>query len=61
MMREAIAAEALKSTPPVTVFSVAWWTGMTMSDAVGLGTLLYLVLQMIYLLWKWSREAKGKP
>lgn len=60
MMREAIAAEIYKATPPLAVVGGSWATGFTISDAVGIGTLLYLVLQAIYLLWKWSREAKGK-
>lgn len=57
-MRVAIANEGLKATPPVTVTAVAWMQGMTLTDAVALATLIYIVLQAGYLIWKWVREAR---
>lgn len=59
-MREAIAAEGLKATPPITVSVVAFTQGLTISDAVGYATLAYIAMQAAYLLWRWIREAR-KP
>lgn len=59
-MREAIAAEGLKATPPITVSVVAFTQGLTLSDAVAYATLAYIVMQAAYLVWKWIREAR-KP
>ncbi len=57
-MRVAIANEGLKATPPVTFTALTWAQGMTLPDAVALATLVYIVLQAGYLLWKWYREWK---
>lgn len=59
-MKQDLAQEAMKATPPVTVTGVAWLQGMTISDAVGYATLAYIAIQACYLLWKWYREAKGR-
>lgn len=59
-MKEAVAAEGLKATPPITVSIVAFTQGLTISDAVGYATLAYIAMQAAYLLWKWIREAR-KP
>lgn len=59
-MREAIAAEGLKATPPITVSVVAFTQGLTISDAVGYATLAYIAMQAAYLIWRWIREAR-KP
>lgn len=58
-MRVAIANEGLKATPPVTVTAVAWMQGLTINEVVGYATLVYIVLQAGYLVWKWVREARG--
>jgi hypothetical protein len=57
-MRVAIANEGLKAAPPVTVTVVAWMQGLTLTDAVALATLIYIVLQASYLVWRWIREAR---
>lgn len=59
-MRVEVASESLKSAPPVAVTAVAWMTGLTLTDAVALATLIYIVLQAGYLVWKWIKEAR-KP
>lgn len=35
-------------------------TWLTMSDAVGLATIVYAILQGAYLSWKWRGEVKRK-
>jgi hypothetical protein len=55
-MRSEIAQEGLKSAPPVVVTSVAWMSGLTLTDIVALATLAYIALQAGYLIWKWWRE-----
>lgn len=58
MMRTAIAAEGLKATPPVTVTAIAWMNGLTLNEAVAIATLIYIGMQIGYLVWKWIREAR---
>ncbi len=50
---------AMKAAPPVGV--TLWvWLGQNLPTAVGLATLVYIVLQTIHLLWRWRRERRGK-
>lgn len=58
-MKEAIAAEGLKATPPITVSVVAFTQGLTINEAVAYATLAYIAMQAAYLLWKWWREYKA--
>jgi hypothetical protein len=59
-MKTDLAQEAMKSTPPVAVAGAAWVFGLTLNDWVAIGTLLYLVLQGAFLVWKWWKEANRK-
>lgn len=54
-----IAAEAAKATPPVTVAG-ATLAGVTVHDLILWATLLYLVLQIAFLLYRWGRIHFGK-
>lgn len=54
-----IAAEALKATPPVTVAS-ATLAGATLNDIVLIATLIYIVLQASFLLYRWWRVHTGR-
>lgn len=49
------ANEAVKAAPPVTVAG-ATMLGVDLNSAILWLTLLYLVLQIGYLLWKWRRH-----
>lgn len=51
-MKQDIVQEAVKAVPPVVVS--AW----TLNDTVMTATLAYIVLQALYLLWKWFKEWK---
>lgn len=54
-----IAAEAAKATPPVTVAG-ATLAGVTVNELILWATLLYLVLQIAFLLYRWGRLHFGK-
>ena len=54
-----IAAEAAKATPPVTVAG-ATLAGVTVHDLILWATLIYLVLQIAFLLYRWGRLHFGK-
>jgi flagellar biogenesis protein FliO len=45
-----IALEAVKAAPAVTM------TAVTMSDVVAFVTVIYIVIQVLYLVRKWMRE-----
>lgn len=47
-----IAAEATKTAPPVAAMTVASH-GYTLQDWVWVATLVYIVLQVGWLLWRW--------
>jgi hypothetical protein len=54
-----IAAEAAKATPPVTVAG-ATLAGVTVNELILWATLIYLVLQIAFLLYRWGRLHFGK-
>lgn len=54
-----IAAEAAKAAPPVTVAG-ATLAGVTVHDLILWATLVYLVLQIAFLLYRWGRIHFGK-
>lgn len=58
MQKTDIAAEAAKASFPVGV-SLATLGGVSLNDLVMLATLVYIVLQAAFLLWKWYRLATG--
>ncbi len=58
MPKTDIASEAVKASFPVGV-SLATLGGMSLHDVVMLATLVYIVLQAAFLLWKWYRIATG--
>jgi hypothetical protein len=49
-----IAAEAAKAAPPVTVAG-ATVAGVTINDLILWATLVYIVLQIGFLLYRWQR------
>lgn len=60
-MKQEIAQEAVKAAPPVAVTGWAWLQGIPIDKLLGWATLVYVVLQTSYLLWKWYREVKRRP
>lgn len=59
-MKQEIAQETAKSAPAVIVTGWAWMSGLTLTDLVAVATLVYIVLQAGYLVWKWIKEARSK-
>ena len=53
-----IASEAIKAAPPVTVTATALAGGISLNNVIGAATLIYIVLQAGYLIWKWRRDIK---
>ncbi len=53
-MKPEITAEAIKAAPPIALFGV----GLTLNDIVASATLIYIALQVGYLIWKWRRELR---
>lgn len=56
MTRTEISVEAAKATPPAVVVASNKLLGMDLPTVVALATLLYLVIQIAYLIWKWMHE-----
>lgn len=56
-MKTEISVETLKATPPITVTTAALMAPWTLNDAVLVATLVYVVLQAGYLIWKWRKES----
>lgn len=59
MMKE-IASEAAKASPPVALVGTSIAQGWTINHAVAALTIVYLALQIGWLLWRWYREATGQ-
>lgn len=57
MTRTEIGVEAAKATPPAVVVASNKLLGLDLPTIVALATLLYLVIQIAYLIWKWRNEA----
>ena len=53
---KAVAVEGAKAAPPVTVVATNLANGWTMTHTVTALTIMYLLLQAAYLLWRWSNE-----
>lgn len=51
-------AEAAKGMPPLIVTATAQTNGWSQADIVTALTIVYLLLQIGWLIWKWRRAAK---
>ena len=54
-----IASEAVKAAPPITVAG-ATVAGVAVNDLILWATLLYLVLQIGFLIYRWWRVGTGR-
>lgn len=52
------AVEAAKGAPPMIVTATAQTQGWSQADIVTALTIVYLVLQIGFLVWKWRRAVK---
>jgi len=55
-----ITTQAAKSAPPVLVSLIAFIAEWSLNNVIGAVTLLYLLLQIGYLLWRWRNERKDR-
>lgn len=53
-----IVTEAAKAAPPVAVTATAVAGGLNLNNVVAIATVLYIVLQAGYLIWKWRRDIR---
>lgn len=51
-------AEVLQSIPAASAIGI-WLTGKDINFWVGVGGLVFLVLQCGYLIWKWRRDIRN--
>ncbi len=59
MQKTDLAQETLKGAPPVAV-TIAHYAGMSINEILTVVTIVYVVLQIGFLLWKWRRLARGQ-
>lgn len=59
-MKNDVAQEVWKATPPASVTAWAWINGLTLDKWVAIATLVYIALQAAHLLWKWYRDWRRK-
>lgn len=52
------ASAAIKAAPPVAVTAAGHIAGWTIDYWILVCTLIYLVLQIGYLVWRWSRDIR---
>ena len=55
-----LAIEGAKATPPIAVVGTSIAQGWTINHAVAALTIVYLLLQIGWQLWRWRRAAQGK-
>ncbi len=55
-----IAIEAAKASPPVAVVTHAAAQGWTINHTVAALTIVYLLLQIGWLIWRWHKAARGQ-
>ena len=56
-----IAVESAKASPPVAVITTSIAQGWTINNTVGTLTVIYLLLQIGWLIYRWRKAAQGNP
>lgn len=51
-----VITEGVKAAPPVAAVATNAAKGWTMTEAAAAVTIAYVLLQAVYLLWKWRNE-----
>ncbi|MCW8199304.1 hypothetical protein D8B23_12930 [Verminephrobacter aporrectodeae subsp. tuberculatae] len=54
-----VATEGAKAVPPLTLVSIAPTLGPVLNVVLTTVTILYVILQSAWLLWRWRREARS--
>lgn len=55
-----VLVEVAKAAPPVAITTAVTVGGLTLNEWVAVATLLYIVLQSGWLVWKWFYAIKDK-
>lgn len=55
-----IVTETAKAAPPVVITAASTVLGFTLNELVAIATLIYIGVQVGWLIWKWYRAAKNK-
>ena len=55
-----VLVEVAKAAPPVAITTAVTVGGLTLNEWVAVATLLYIVLQSGWLVWKWFHAIKDK-
>jgi len=55
-----IATEGAKASPPVAVVTASIAQGWTLNHTVAALTIVYLLLQIGWLVWRWRKAAQGQ-
>ncbi|NBX72679.1 MAG: hypothetical protein EBQ89_00065 [Alphaproteobacteria bacterium] len=55
-----VLSEAAKAAPPVAITTAVTIGGLTLNEWVAIATLLYVVLQSGWLIWKWYHAIKER-
>ena len=58
-MKTEVMSEGAKSTLPVTVSALAWFDAVPLNNWLILVSILYVLMQASYLVWKWYKEYKA--
>ncbi len=58
-MLKDIAGEAVKASPPIAVVGTSIAADWTINHTVAALTIVYLLLQIAWLIWRWLRAARG--
>lgn len=58
-LMHAATVEAAKGAPPIVVATGAQVQGWSSADLIAVLTIIYLVLQILWLLWRWHKAAKA--
>ena len=56
-----IAVEGAKASPPVAILTASATQGWTLNHAPTAITILYVLLQIGWLVWRWRKAAQGAP
>ncbi|NDD85364.1 hypothetical protein EBZ38_13965 [bacterium] len=55
-----VLSEAAKAAPPIAITTAVTIGGLTLNEWVAIATLLYVVLQSGWLIWKWYHAIKER-
>jgi hypothetical protein len=55
-----VITEAAKAAPPIAITTAVTVGGITINEWVAIATLIYIVLQSGWLVWKWYHAIKDK-